>query len=166
MGNHFHLLVRIKSAEIITQNILQIPEIKRVLSHCHFLALPEEDRDFHSVIERQFTRLFTSFAMIFNHAQQRRGNLFYRPFKRVEVGDENHLIWLVYYIHSNPKKHGILKGFQQYRWSSYATFLSDSTTNLMRTEVLEWFCGLERFISFHTEENDLPENSMYLAIDQ
>ncbi|MBK7936060.1 MAG: hypothetical protein IPJ82_02860 [Lewinellaceae bacterium] len=70
-----------------------------------------------------------------------RGLTFHRPFKRIEVMDENHLVWLVYYIHNNPRKHGVLQDFTHYAWSSYASLLSQSQTNLARELVFDLFAG-------------------------
>lgn len=78
-----------------------------------------------------------------------RGLTFHRPFKRIEVMDENHLVWLVYYIHNNPRKHGVLQDFTHYAWSSYASLLSQSQTSLARELVFDLFAGRENFIAFH-----------------
>jgi REP element-mobilizing transposase RayT len=157
MGNHFHFLIRVKSEEEIFEKLQQIPADERIKTQQKFLESVEGDRDYHSIVKMQFTRLFTVYAMMFNCAHGCTGNLFYRPFKRVEVKTENHLLWLVYYIHSNPRKHKILRVFSRYKWSSYTTFLSKKKTKLRRQEVLEWFGGIENFISFHTRDQESPD---------
>lgn len=159
MGNHFHFLIRIKPVDEILEHLQQIPTAERLKTQHKFLEAAEVERDYHSIVERQFTRLFTVYAMMFNHEHGFTGNLFYRPFKRVEVKSGNHLLWLVYYIHSNPRKHKIMKVFMRYKWSSYATFLSNKKTKLKRQEVLGWFGGLENFIAFHTSDQDTPDIS-------
>lgn len=165
MGNHFHLLIKVKSQEIITRNILKIPKAERTAAQRNFLQTPDDERLFHAVIERQFTRLFTAYAMIVNIDVNRQGNLFYRPFKRIRVESEKHLLWLVYYIHSNPARHGVVRDFTEYNWSSYKTFLSDKATYIMRDLVLAWFGGLEGFILFHCQGIDIQVEGEYLDLD-
>ncbi|MEO6037301.1 MAG: hypothetical protein ABIQ93_02740 [Saprospiraceae bacterium] len=162
LENHFHFSIRIKSAKSITAVIQQIPELDRIAAQQHFLATPEPERNFHTVVERQFTRLFTSYAMAFNQQYARSGNLFYRPFKRVAIQDDDHLVWLIYYIHANIAKHGVMSDFRQYPWSSYAAFLSDKPTHLYKTEVLNWFGGLAGFLAFHQPDKDFPEELDFL----
>lgn len=149
MENHFHFMVKIKSTEIITDFIRSIKEPDQTAAHRQFLAEVSGEPDFHPVIERQFTRLFTAYAMRFNERYERKGNLFYRPFKRIEVVDDNRLVWLVYYIHNNPRKHGIFQDFTQYAWSSYASFVSQNRTGLARELVFDLFAGRDNFIAFH-----------------
>jgi len=165
MENHFHLLIRVKDENHLLQYITGIPELMRTAAQQQFLETPPIDRDYHTVLERQFTRLFTTYAMRVNAEQKRSGNLFYRPFKRIEVTDINHLVWLVYYIHSNPVKHGVYTKFSDYRWSSYKAMLSQDSTKIARGEVLEWFGGLDYFKNFHLSAVETPESVEYLDIE-
>ncbi len=166
MGNHFHLCVRVKPKILIFKEINNTHEVQRTSAQRHLLQIPEDEKAFHAVIERQFTRLFTSYAMTFNLTHKRSGNLFYRPFKRIEITDDNHLIWLVYYIHSNIAKHGIRPDFAAYPWSSYGTFLNEKPALLCRQEVLDWFGGKARFWEFHGHGyRELPDKMRYFDIE-
>jgi len=154
LDNHFHLLVRIKSEEDILAIVVEIPKEVQTVAHQHFLQMPEDGRSVHEVLERQFSRLFTAYAMYFNTRWKRKGNLFYRPFKRLPVRDEAHFTRLIYYIHNNPEKHRISDDFTKYRWSSYQALASEQPTLLARSEVLAWFGGQAEFINFHQELHD------------
>ncbi len=81
----------------------------------------------------------------------RQGNLFYKPFKRIEVEKDTQLTHTVVYIHANPLKHQIVKDFTLYKWSSWRSHLSESPTRLLRKELLEWFGGKELFIKTHKD---------------
>ncbi|MCB0654245.1 MAG: hypothetical protein KDC85_23400 [Saprospiraceae bacterium] len=118
--------------------------------------MPIETRTTDGLLEGQFIRFFTSYAMYFNKRHKRNGNLFTRPFKRVEIENDGHLLHGVYYIHANPVKHKTRKEFFTYPWSSYQILLSEEPTRLARTEVLQWFDGRDGFIKYHREafEND------------
>jgi len=136
----------------------QIPEPQRTAPQRRILAQKEEESDFHPLIERQFTRMFTAYAMYFNRRYHRSGNLFYRPFKRVAVDDEEHLQWLVYYIHHNPCKHGVMEDFLHYPWSSYLSLLTQKPTTLLRQAVWELFGSKANFVAFHeVKEPQKPE---------
>ena len=91
----------------------------------------------------------------------RQGNLFYKPFKRIEVDKNSQFTQIVVYIHANPLKHQLVKDFSLYKWSSWKSTLSESSTRLLRKELLEWFGGRGLFIKTHTDlsqyyyDNDL-----------
>lgn len=158
MPNHFHFMVRIKPAKVLMALAEKTPDAQRTIPQQKILTQQEGERDFHSLLERQFTRMFTVYAMYFNRRHNRSGNLFYRPFKRVAVCDENHLQWLVYYIHHNPRKHGIMEDFMNYPWSSYLSLISDRPTVLDREFVWQLFGSKGTFSDFHQgKEPEMPE---------
>ena len=77
--------------------------------------------------------------MAFNRQHNRNGNLFQRPFKRVEVIKDAHLTQAIIYIHANAQRHKLCTDFREHQWSSWHTMLSDKPTNIKRNEVLAWF---------------------------
>jgi hypothetical protein len=111
------------------------------------------------LIELEWKRFFTSYSMAFNKQHNRSGNLFHRPFKRVEVIKENHFTQSIVYIHANAFRHKLCKDFTKYPWSSWQTMLSENPTNLCRHEVLEWFGGLQPFNDTHMGMTEYYYNS-------
>ncbi|MEP7142239.1 MAG: hypothetical protein ABI707_05180 [Ferruginibacter sp.] len=97
----------------------------------------------------EWKRFFNSYAMAFNKQHKRNGNLFHRPFKRVEVVKEGHFTQAIIYIHANARHHKLCKDFTEHQWSSWHTMLSDMPTHTKRKEVLEWFGGSQQFIDTH-----------------
>ena len=154
LDNHFHLAIRVKQEEALCQILLRAAAAERTISQKIFLEQPDGERDAHLLIENQFTRFFTSYAMYINRRYERKGNFFHRPFKRVEVADENHLLWLIYYIHHNPLKHGLVRDFTLYPWTSYPSILNSSKTSLQGQCVLEWFGGREAFEDFQRRNQE------------
>lgn len=152
LPNHFHFAIRVKSVAKLAELVEQVLELDRTIPQQQFLADPINEQNFHALIERQFTRMFTAYSMYFNRRYQRSGNLFYRPFKRVAISDESQLHWLVYYIHYNPRKHGVSENFLGYPWSSYQALVSGMPTNLDRDAVWDLYAGRESFIKFHEGE--------------
>jgi putative transposase len=147
LPNHFHLLVRIKEEQDIYKHLelkeyqLQTPSEKLYLDKKLLLT---------ELIERTFKRFFQSYSQAFNKMYDRHGNLFYRPFKRVEVDKDSQFTQTIVYIHANPLKHQLLKNFTLYKWSSWRTILSEAPTRLLRNEIIEWFGSKDNFIQSHT----------------
>lgn len=77
------------------------------------------------------------------------GNLFYKPFKRVLIKDDDHFTQTIIYIHANPVKHNLSKDFISYRWSSWKSLLSNKPTALLRSEIIQWFGNDQLFINTH-----------------
>lgn len=99
--------------------------------------------------------------MYINKRWGRKGNLFHRRFKRLAVRSNAHLTRLIYYIHANPRKHGLMKEFSSYEWSSYQLLLFPETKLLKRDTVMEWFGGFSPFIQFHQNPQEpLPEDDL------
>jgi putative transposase len=130
LRNHFHFLVRIKTVE--EQEVHRVSKPLR--------------------ISQQFGNLFNAYAKAINKAYDRTGSLFQNPFGRIEVDSDAYFIWLVIYIHQNPKKHGFVDDFRAWPHSSYRTLLSTRPTRLQRGEVLAWFDGEDNFVALHRQE--------------
>ncbi len=149
LPNHFHVAICIKPVKVLIALAEQTPETERTVPQHQILCHQEEECYFHPLIERQFTRMFTSYAIYFNYRYKRSGNLFYRPFRRVAVDDDSYLNWLIYYIHHNPRKHKVMEDFLNYTWSSYTALISQKPTMLLREAVWDMFGGRANFIAFH-----------------
>jgi putative transposase len=111
---------------------------------------------------QSFSNFFNAYARAFNHAYGRTGALFQRPFKRLEITSDAHLLQLAAYIHQNPQKHGFVDDFKEWPYSPYHALRSENATFIERDEVLDWFEGRDHFLEFHHREeasNDLKPRS-------
>ena len=135
--------------------------------HFHFLIRIKENEDSklnsevgidHLFISRQFRKFFQSYVMAFNKQESRHGTLLCTPFKRIEVGSDEYLKRLIYYIHANPQKHGYVPDFRIWKWSSYMAMNSNANTLLQRAAVLELFDGPASFLKEHEEFRDALVN--------
>jgi hypothetical protein len=61
------------------------------------------------LIESEWKRFFITYSMAFNKQHARKGNLFQRPFKRVEVNKDTHFTQAIIYNHANAQKHQLCK---------------------------------------------------------
>lgn len=119
-------------------------------NHFHLLiSIRHEFESAESIIGEMFRRFSIAYAQAINVQENRKGSLFMKPFKRIQIKDDYYLTRIITYIHQNPSHHGLGACFQDYKWSSYRTILSRSPTLLKRNEVLEWFGGKELFIKAH-----------------
>ncbi len=127
-------------------------------NHFHFLIKVKwsEREDISKIVSNQFRKLFISYALMFNAQEQRRGALFSRCFNRIEIKNMAYLKHLIFYIHSNPQKHGIIKDFRQYKYSSFKSFFSDKIQSKTNLEVLDWFNGdIQEFAQFQSDKIEL-----------
>ena len=144
LGNHFHLLVKIKEKEELVS------------------FQKEKVFDSHQIVSKQFATFLGTYSKAFNKQEKRTGNLFQRPFKRVKISSDSKFANIIYYLHANPELHKITSDFRTYKWSSYQAFLSSMPTKIPRAEVLDWFGGKEYFLRFHQEAHDDRTSSWYL----
>lgn len=139
MRNHFHLLVRIRSAD----------EQQRV-----FEMLRHNMQEMWSPFKvrcpsMQLSHLCNSHAQSVNKRYKRTGNLFERPFKRVPVVDSDYFLTALCYIHWNPERHRAVQDFRLYPYSSYQNFYRTEDNWVNTVEVLDRFGGIERFRESH-----------------
>ncbi|MCY1522270.1 hypothetical protein D9M68_571150 [compost metagenome] len=127
LPNHFHLMIKIKEMNDVGR--IQKPE-------------------------QNFSNCFNSYARTFNLKNNRTGKLFQERFKRKKIESESYLTEVIYYIHANPQKHGILEDFRIYPYSSYGIMLYSKETALKREEVFQWFNGRDWFEEYHRLKNE------------
>jgi len=156
LENHFHLLIEIPSYTTILNNLeaFNSKNPAKILSQKHQANISQST---HEIISHQFRKFFQSYSMAYNKQQGRIGALFQTPFKRALISDCQYFTNVVYYIHANPQKHGILSDFRKYPWSSYQRILIDKPSKLCKKEVLDWFGGKEAYLQYHAQNIDLPK---------
>jgi REP element-mobilizing transposase RayT len=135
LGNHFHLVVRIKQ---------DLSRIKQDLSGSGNLkGLSSRDAS------QAFSNFFNAYTKGLNKTYQRTGSLFPSPFRRLLVTSDAYFLNLVHYIHFNPQKHGFVSDLREYPYSSYPVLCSNGPTWLARDELLDRFNGRASLIKFH-----------------
>jgi REP element-mobilizing transposase RayT len=138
MPNHFHFLVKIKDADIISNLSVEYP-----------LLNPQGFKNLEGFISQQFSNFFNAYTKAYNKMYDRKGALFLHNFKRKEVNDESYFAKLVHYIHTNPVHHGFTTQVEAWKFSSYQSYLSEKETKLKRHDALAWFGGVNAFIQAH-----------------
>lgn len=147
LDNHFHFIIQVKDL----QDLITLQQKQDLTTFEKLPNLNDKQKSTHEIVSHQFKKFFQSYAMAFNKQQNRIGTLFQTPFKRVEVNNEEYLKELVCYIHTNPKKHKLVKDFRDWKWSSFSNFANATETKLLRKEILDYFDDFENFIFRHLE---------------
>ncbi len=105
-----------------------------------------------------FSHLFNAYTKAINQQNSRKGPLFCKPFKRIQVNDIDYFRKLILYIHNNPVKHGFVTSCSDYPWSSYGSVISLKSTKIERGKILGWFNDKANFINAHERKYiDLEE---------
>jgi hypothetical protein len=143
-ANHYHFLVRVR----------------------YFGPDQLKGRTEHELIAEQFKIFFRTYALAFNKNHVRTGSLFEGPFKRVLVGDDYYLTYLIHYIHANPEKNHLCADFRTWDWSSYKYIVTPSESVVDRKFVLDWFGSLREFTQFHMKEDQDVDIRTFLSGDE
>lgn len=147
--NHFHFLVKIKLVDAIIINLAQ--ELGTGASK----KFINEEITFNQLLEDQFKRLFSSYTLSINKEHNRRGSLFSKRFKRVELFTVHRIIYILTYIHNNPVHHGLVLSYDDWRYSSYTHFFGETKSLINKYVVFSLMNSkgneLDNFKSFHRD---------------
>lgn len=158
LDNHFHLLVKVKefknceakdSGTLKELPNLELPKVK----------LPN------LIVSGAFRRMFQSYAMAFNRQENRIGTLFQEPFKRSLVDSEEYLMQLIFYIHFNPQKHGLIADYRNYPYSSFQEHKNQVAGFCVQQKTYELFGGYFGYLEFHNSLHDAPKQKYIIEID-
>ncbi|MEP7230782.1 MAG: hypothetical protein ABI691_11050 [Ginsengibacter sp.] len=127
LTNHFHLLIRVKKESSIISFLRSKANKEITITEKKFL---DKKVSLSELIEQEFKRFFQSYALAYNKMHNRKGNLFYKPFKRIRIEKDSQFTMTMVYIHANPMKHGMVKDFTVYTWSSWQSIISSQPTLL------------------------------------
>jgi REP element-mobilizing transposase RayT len=131
LPNHFHLVLKVK------EKILLNGEEK------------SDEESIGSTVVQQLKRLFVTYSMAINKQEHREGILFDPKYKRIEIEDDDYLLYAIYYTHYNPEKHQISRNFRLYEHSSYNAICEGNKSIVDRKYLLELFDDLHGFITYH-----------------
>ena len=157
MPNHFHFVIWINCDDSTAA---------KSLTKSSRLSTVEPTNMVNDLLEEQFRKLFMSYALAFNKQQKRKGSLFEKRFKRIEIGADEYLTRVIHYVHNNPIHHGFVDDYAEWRFSSYNSTISSAPTSLNRKAVLNWFGGTAAFKAFHKESKNFKDIKKLLTDDE
>jgi putative transposase len=161
MPNHFHFALRIKEEEELLiqfgnnaglrKRKLTPPEYQTPAGLVKDFDTPAElkQNNLSLRISQQFGHFFNAYSQAFNRMYQRKGKLFLENVNRNLIEEEDYFLFLIRYIHSNPVKHDFTTNMLDWEHSSIHAFISQQNTQLLRSEVIRRFGGIEAFMEAH-----------------
>jgi putative transposase len=157
LRNHFHISVRVKSQE-------EILETKKTLRVSYANSHPAGQGDPTNLdpghprkplgshyVSNHFSNFFNAYAKTINKAYGRTGSLFQHPFGRVPLTTDKRFWNVIAYIHQNPQKHGFVKDFRDWKYSSYGMIFAEKANVLKRDELMKWFGTKTDYLSLHAQ---------------
>ena len=152
MPNHFHLLIETKSEK----------ELKEFYEEKYF----KKDKkpiytNIAKIANQQLSNFLNSYSKSFNKVFKRKGKLFLQSIVNKEINADKYFLIALFYIHNNPVKHGFTKEIDDWKYSSYNTFLSDKDTKIDKNTVLKYFQNIKEFKNFHKRN---VEDNLFDAI--
>jgi len=123
-------------------------------NHFHLLIKPKLSFQNSKVVpfKEHLRKFFQIYVQYYNEKYKRKGSLFLKSFRRIEIKEDYYLKYMVFYIHYNPQKHNLISDYKNYRFSSYRIYINSRQTNLQKQDVLKLFDdNLEEFIAFHQD---------------
>ena len=154
LKNHFHLLLRVKSEDEIIKTLRvsfdTTPLVNQRNNSNQHPGSPAKPLGSRYVSDR-FSNFFNAYAKTINKSYGRTGSLFQHPFGRVPIKTNRQFWNVIAYVHQNPQKHGFVKDFRDWKYSSYGALLDGKRTLIDRTEVMKWFGTREDYLSLHEQ---------------
>lgn len=101
-------------------------------NHFHFLLKQNTELE----VSKLISKVCTSYSKYFNKKYKKTGGLFQPKFRAILVKDENYLLFLSAYIHTNPSVASITRDNKDYPWSSYPDYVCDLKGTLPNKKVI------------------------------
>jgi hypothetical protein len=155
LRNHFHVSMRVRSEEEIleTKKTLRVSTVNNHETKRSSTVNREEGQLRKPLgsqyVSDQFSNFFNAYAKTINKAYRRTGSLFEHPFERVPITTDRQFWNVIAYIHQNPQKHGFVKDFRDWKYSSYRVILTGKPTLIKQEEVMKWFGTREDYLLLH-----------------
>lgn len=125
-------------------------------NHFHLLVKQTEA----DTIDRFMNSLCTRYSMYFNKRYKRVGPLFQGLYKGVLVNTDEQLLHLTRYIHRNPASKG--PALKDYKYSSYSIYLGIQTISWVEPKMILSHFGKSEWTSYQSfiEDSTLNESSI------
>lgn len=130
-------------------------------NHYHFcLETPEQN------IGDIMRDINSRYVLYFNQKYKRKGRLFEGPYQDRVIDTPMYFLTLVSYIHSNPLGAGLVRKLDEWKWSSYESYIQKQKKCkfLETTKVLRLFKNMQNFIDYHNQSAELIYHHQFSSI--
>ena len=140
MPNHFHVLIKVKSEEELENFFEDAWKEKSRTSK----AFPVDKK-----VTQQFSNFFNAYTKAFNKTYCRIGGLFISNYRRIKIESDRQLINTVKYIHLNPVNARLSEHPEDWKYSSFAAYISDKKSLVAKEYVIEKYGDFNNFLAMH-----------------
>ena len=185
-GAFYHVITRGNQQQKIFKDSLDYRKFLDILTsykqryHFHLYAYVLMPNHVHLLIETQDTRLSKilqgvnqRYTMYYNRRYKTVGHLFQGRYKAILCDRDRYLLALLQYIHHNPLRAKIAESLNQYPWSSYRAYLTQTdTSGLINTDqVLRIFSenkgrSRKHYKALMNDGAAVKKEDIYATIDQ
>jgi len=152
LNNHTHHIVKTKSLTDGLENIKKLE--RKTESMKAFMSDQSGKLHFGAMIERQMNSFLVSFANYANNKYLRKGGLFQKPFRRIQIADDTHLQQAIIYVHANAQKHNLVRDFKEHPYNSYSAIVNNDGSFTDTKNVIDFFDNVDNFKSIHKSQVD------------
>ncbi len=137
LSNHSHHITRVASNKVIIDYLESVNKSQHTLAMTIFLEDTENEKSLDEMLTRQMNSFLVSYANYYNNRYDRKGGIFQKPFRRIEIADDAYLQQAIIYTHANAQKHNIVEDFSGYPHSSYQDIKHGRNTLISWQEVIQ-----------------------------
>ena len=146
------------------QNEIKLVAFCLMPNHFHLLLHQQKKNSISEFIRR----IATTYSMYFNKRYQRVGALFQGRFKAKHLDTESYLLQATKYLHKNPIDLVTRTGLVNYPWSSYQTYLKNTSKDLHQINslihhqpILDYFSKSNFQLSYQSFVEETPLSDPY-----
>ena len=154
LPNHTHHVVKVNTVKAIRSYLEGDKKIQRTVAMNGFLQNPENEKLLDEMLERQMNSFLVSYVTYYNTRYNRKGGLFQKPFKRIEITDDAYLQQAIIYTNANAQKHKLVSDFANYPYCSYLDVMQDRDRWIALNDVIDFFGSKEKFEEIHKIQVD------------
>lgn len=157
---YFNLLNKTINNKNVFPDFEQMPKLIAYCimnNHAHFLLKSEPQQ-----LSKLMHRVNLKYAQFYNDKLERVGYVFRNRFLSEPITDQNYLLNCTAYIHQNPIKAHLVRNCEDYRYSSYHDYLTDTGIATKENKEILFYDSqnyLSQFIQIHQRKH------LFLDID-
>lgn len=113
LSNHTHFVVKVAALKAIQEYLEEEKKLQKTVAMNCFLQDTENEKLLDDMLERQMNSFLVSYATYYNSRYNRKGGLFQKPFKRIDIIDDAYLQQAIIYTNANAQKTPAREGFRE-----------------------------------------------------
>ncbi len=155
MTNHFHLLIKTKDESDIRKWWTINESEREKIAESDRKQIKKRDFNYQKIIAHQFGTLQNSYTKSINKIYKRKGGLFTQSINRKIIENKKYLKHAINYIHQNAVQHGFCNYPDEWKYSSYSSYITDKPTKVNNKEGIRYFGGRSEFVEYSKQNEEM-----------